>query len=337
MADIKSLVEAGKHGEATAELEKLSTDRALAVVDSIEPQKLFVWQLHLYTYATLNGKAGFVLSIVSSLSMPRGVFKNISGVDYDAGRAFILDNLTTMARTNKKAFEARRQSMSKSSFYPDYTEADRRKRVLKFAQDLVDLGPHSAKMIEMFSLGGYFSSTEADSTTQPGGGGTTCALTVRAVLDAAGDRRRTNWVPSGLPIMEYIGAYSAAGKLSDAYVEYKSGSKTQPREGDIYVIDGGDTLKKYVKNGDKIDVIDTGNSSAHTGIIFKIHPVNSDGDWSWETIDGGQTKDESSMGGYWVKRRDRVFKGPDKRLEKDTSHRRLMGWLDLDKIDSWQT
>ena len=69
------------------------------------------------------------------------------------------------------------------------------------------------------------------------------------------------------------------------------------------------------------------------------------GDWSWVTIDGGQTRDKDTAGGHWVKRRERLLVGDEKRVKTvgedklakdDQFHRRLMGWLDVDKIESWQ-
>ncbi len=246
--------------------------------------------------------------------------------DYDEARAFIVRQLP-----EKETYGAPVLGF----FYPEVMSLAPAERVLALARSHIECSPTGDRQISLFSLNGRVDRKTALQTTQPSG--TTCALFLRAILIAAGDKRmgddKLGSKPTNPPNMYNsmglnYGNYTASGTGWTSMTRKDMATQALsrfPQPGDLFFI----SLTPFGKVTD----------SGHVGIIEQPKRIGFGlTEMKWNTIDGGQKAGHNN--GWWTIRNERTFKkDPNNeypwRLEgsqftiQGGKQRRLIGWVSI--------
>jgi hypothetical protein len=186
--------------------------------------------------------------------------------EYDKARTFLLNNLRPMGIPgNFKPTEA------VANFYPELKAGSVVERLMTLARKHDNLDPKDDRQTNLVSCSGRYNYVEAQSLVQRSQG-TTCAVFLRALLDAAGDPR----------IQRVPGAFNYYPGMPKALGCFDNGSGGPTGNGWV----SGDQLKS-IKRGDLYFVRDNAaGGSGHVGIIRTV--AIKDGLMTWSTYDGGQ-------------------------------------------------
>jgi hypothetical protein len=305
----KEFIELAKGGEYSKAILKLRNEvgmqQALYACDELPTDTIN--SLLQACVAGLDDRNRLVLELVRDIVMPQKPIFGGLGLDMDEARKWLLIKLEAKKKTRKPKTEYY-QAAYENCFYPEYLGVtNRRDRVCYMAENHKDLGPHDDKQVNLFSLGGCFSWSQADARTSPSG--TTCGLFIRACLFASGCRAYNKWHSCNPTLFNYIGV-GDKGQSHEAFVKFDK-DKT-PSRGDVFLIGGG-TMEFEGKKAE----------NSHVGMIIKV--TNST---TWETVEGGQH-------GNYTKRKTRelVISGKSAKFKDDSMNRTLFGWVDIDKLN----
>jgi hypothetical protein len=256
----------------------------------------------LWRHVHSDVRFGGILWVAQHLRMPQwrafGTEPMRQGdlpTDYDHARTFILAQREREGITGRIA----------GSFYPEVMHLPAVERVVALAQAHVGCHPAGQRQTNLFHLCGFYNGREARETTRPKG--TTCALFLRAVLVAAGDKRFTKAVLPVRPHMfrsmgvEYDDNKNkpTSAEWLSALPDNKALSATDaPGRGDLYHIVIPSVLTgKKASNGEPIA------DSGHDGIVVSARRTAQS--IVMETIDGGQASDGAH--GWWTTMGTRTF------------------------------
>ena len=329
---LTDLINQNKISELRAAVAKMPIQEVLPEVRRAALQLPSGTLSKLHQDARLSGRdrlAG-ILTVAVMLDMPQypafGVAQLTEGdamSDYDQARAFIVKQLP-----EQDAYGPPVQGF----FYPEVMNLAPAERILALARSHIRCSPTGDRQVNLFSLNARIDYKTALKTTQPGG--TTCALFLRAILVAAGDKRMTDEKlgkkPTNPPHMiRSMGLnydnYKVSGKGWISTTKKDLASKpvsVSPQPGDLFFI----SLTPFGKVTD----------SGHVGIIEEAPLVTAE-EMRWTTIDGGQ-KDGHSHG-WWTIRNKRTFKKNSNaeypwRLDNweftiNGKQRDLIGWVSI--------
>jgi hypothetical protein len=239
----------------------------------------------LWRHVDSNLRYGGILWVAEHLRMPQwrafGLEPMRQGdfpTDYDHARTFILAQRGREGITGRIA----------GSFYPEVMHLPAVERVIALALARVGCRPSGQRQNNLFHLCGFYNGREARETTQPKG--TTCAMFLRAVLVAAGDRRFTRAMLPKLPHMfrsmglEYDDNQNkvTSAEWLSALPEHKAMSATDvPSRGDLYhIVIPSVLISRKTGKGEAIA------DSGHDGIVVSARRTGQS--IVMETIDGGQ-------------------------------------------------
>ena len=313
---LKDLVTQARTSELRSAVARMPIQEALPEIrrTALQLPSSTLTKLQQEGSATRDRLAG-ILAVAIKLEMPQfnafGAAELTQGdtmSDYDHARAFIVRQLP-----EKDAYGPPAAGL----FYPEVLGMAPADRVLSLARSHIMCTPTGDRQVNLFSLNARCDYKTARQSTQPGG--TTCALFLRAILVAAGDKRMTDdklgAKPTAPPHM-----IRSMGLNYDNYMISGKGWVSTTKK-DL----AGKSLSLFPKAGDLFFISLTPfgkvTDSGHVGIIEEAHRIAFGlREMRWITIDGGQKAGHPK--GWWTIRNDRTFK---KRPEADYPWR-LDGW-----------
>jgi hypothetical protein len=272
--NFKSAARAGDFSKAFFHLGFLNLHDALESCLELAEQERSVFDSLAGAAEGKTQRPHFSVRIVKNGFLPREKFTDIGADnDFHVARIFILSVRVTKKALANSLWPSAETTATSKVFYPEYLVNGRRARIIALANDHVGKGPGNEQQVALFSLGGLFNYTQAESGTHPSG--TTCLLFARSVLHAAGKNviggrtpRSTCNVPHGLgdvnqDVLQLVPA-----------AEFDNGSR--PQGGDVFWIAGGNYIGKHGE--------DTGTDSSHWGVIVNVRGANGE---VWDTVEGG--------------------------------------------------
>jgi hypothetical protein len=243
--------------------------------------------------------------------------------DYASMRKFILQQMTKLktSKTTNQPTITKDWSWN-HYFFPEYEAiSDLRKRFIQIALDYADLKQSDEEQIIFFSLNGYFDWNSARESAKTH---TTCGLFVRAcraaalLLEPYSPVKKKKWAtntPDGVdPCI--------IGPGNKAAIKYVKDATDRPKAGDIF------------------HVHTQGTHDDHVGIITREF-VAQNGDWVWDTVEGGQGGSYTETHSYNQRiiplRNGQRFHGREEVVENGKTKVKKTGrpvekWIDFGKL-----